>query len=106
MPADVKSGGNLGFEADLWRTGDALRTNMGAAEYKHIILGVIFLRPSSPPSARPSTMPSSPSNAIIHRLKACSPRNTPSPVNFAYRAMDHILEYQNEPGNGYSKARP
>lgn len=29
---------NLGFETDLWRAADALRSNMDAAEYKHIVL--------------------------------------------------------------------
>src|SRR6185369_15703816 len=35
---------NLGFEAKLWETADALRNNMDAAEYKHIVLGLIFLK--------------------------------------------------------------
>ena len=36
-------GANLGFEADLWRAADALRSNMDAAEYKHAIPGFIYL---------------------------------------------------------------
>ena len=32
------------LEADLWRTADALRGSMDAAEYKHVVLGVIFLK--------------------------------------------------------------
>jgi type I restriction enzyme M protein len=35
---------SLGFEADLWRAADALRSNMDAAEYKHVVLGLIFLK--------------------------------------------------------------
>jgi type I restriction enzyme M protein len=35
---------NLGFEAKLWRTADKLRNNMDAAEYKHVVLGLIFLK--------------------------------------------------------------
>ena len=35
---------NLGFESDLWRAADALRSNMDAAEYKHVVLGLIFLK--------------------------------------------------------------
>ena len=35
---------NLGFEAKLWRAADALRNNMDAAEYKHVVLGLIFLK--------------------------------------------------------------
>ena len=33
---------NLGFEAKLWAAADALRNNMDAAEYKHVVLGLIF----------------------------------------------------------------
>ncbi len=33
-----------GFEAKLWQTADALRNNMDAAEYKHVVLGLIFLK--------------------------------------------------------------
>jgi type I restriction enzyme M protein len=46
--AKVKRGkdstANLGFEAKLWQAADALRNNMDAAEYKHVVLGLIFLK--------------------------------------------------------------
>src|SRR5215217_7261045 len=32
------------LEADLWKTADALRGSMDAAEYKHVVLGLIFLK--------------------------------------------------------------
>src|SRR3990172_9219292 len=35
---------NLGFEAKLWQMADGLRNNMDAAEYKHVVLGLIFLK--------------------------------------------------------------
>ena len=35
---------NLGFELKLWAAADALRNNMDAAEYKHVVLGLIFLK--------------------------------------------------------------
>src|SRR5262249_16095149 len=38
------SAANLGFEAELWKAADALRSNMDAAEYKHVVLGLIFLK--------------------------------------------------------------
>ena len=38
------SGGALGFEATLWATADKLRGNLDAAEYKHVVLGLIFLK--------------------------------------------------------------
>src|SRR3989475_5597024 len=34
----------LGLEAKLWAAADALRNNMDAAEYKHVVLGLIFLK--------------------------------------------------------------
>src|SRR3990172_9879724 len=34
----------LGLEATLWAASDKLRNNMDAAEYKHVVLGLIFLK--------------------------------------------------------------
>src|SRR3954454_23970474 len=39
-----ENNGALGFEAKLWAAADALRNNMDAAEYKHVVLGLIFLK--------------------------------------------------------------
>jgi len=39
-----QQGANLGFEEKLWRAADKLRSNMDAAEYKHVVLGLIFLK--------------------------------------------------------------
>ncbi len=50
MPAKQKnstskdSSATLGFEAKLWLAADKLRNNMDAAEYKHVVLGLIFLK--------------------------------------------------------------
>jgi type I restriction enzyme M protein len=38
------SAGELGFERTLWQAADKLRNNMDAAEYKHVVLGLIFLK--------------------------------------------------------------
>ncbi|MBU4246677.1 MAG: type I restriction-modification system subunit M N-terminal domain-containing protein [Nanoarchaeota archaeon] len=38
------NGANLGFEQKLWQVADKLRNNMDAAEYKHVVLGLIFLK--------------------------------------------------------------
>jgi type I restriction enzyme M protein len=38
------NGATLGFEAKLWQAADKLRNNMDAAEYKHVVLGLIFLK--------------------------------------------------------------
>lgn len=40
----TSNGANLGFEQKLWQTADKLRNNMDAAEYKHVVLGLIFLK--------------------------------------------------------------
>jgi type I restriction enzyme M protein len=34
----------IGFEATLWQAADKLRSNMDASEYKHVVLGLIFLK--------------------------------------------------------------
>lgn len=36
--------GDLTFASTLWQTADKLRNNMDAAEYKRIVLGIIFLK--------------------------------------------------------------
>ena len=38
------NGATLGFEQKLWSAADKLRSNMDAAEYKHVVLGLIFLK--------------------------------------------------------------
>src|SRR4051794_13092707 len=34
----------LGFEAQLWAAADKMRGHMDASEYKHVVLGLIFLK--------------------------------------------------------------
>ena len=38
------NGANLGFEAELFATADKLRGHLDAAEYKNVVLGLIFLK--------------------------------------------------------------
>ncbi len=38
------TGSNLGFEERLWTAADKLRGTMDASEYKHVVLGLIFLK--------------------------------------------------------------
>jgi len=38
------NGGNLGFEAELFKAADKLRGNMEPGDYKHVALGLIFLK--------------------------------------------------------------
>ena len=42
--ASAHNGGDLGFEAKLWQAADKLRSNMDAGAYKHVVLGLIFLK--------------------------------------------------------------
>jgi type I restriction-modification system DNA methylase subunit len=48
MPRTKKSttdqSANIGYEAQLWQMADALRGSMDAGEYKHVTLGVLFLK--------------------------------------------------------------
>ncbi len=41
--AKTNNGANLGFEEKLWAAADKLRGHMDASEYKHVVLGLIFL---------------------------------------------------------------
>ena len=40
----INNGANLGFEAQLWAAADKLRGNMEPSDYKHVALGLIFLK--------------------------------------------------------------
>jgi len=40
MPRNQKI---LNFEKELWKAADKLRGSVDASEYKHIVLGLIFL---------------------------------------------------------------
>lgn len=44
MAKKTSNGANIGFEEKLWQSADKLRSNMDAAEYKHVVLGLIFLK--------------------------------------------------------------
>ncbi|MCL2662135.1 MAG: type I restriction-modification system subunit M [Oscillospiraceae bacterium] len=39
-----KSTATIGFEQQIWKAADILRGNIDASEYKHVILGLIFLK--------------------------------------------------------------
>ena len=43
---------NVGYESQLWHMADALRGSMDAAEYKHVVLGLLFLKYISDIDAR------------------------------------------------------
>src|SRR6058998_53375 len=42
--SSANNSASLGFEAKLWLAADKLPSNMDAAEYKHVVLGLIFLK--------------------------------------------------------------
>jgi type I restriction enzyme M protein len=42
--ANGNNSANIGFEQQIWKAADKLRGNMDAAEYKHVVLGLIFLK--------------------------------------------------------------
>ena len=37
---------DVGFEKQIWNAADVLRGSMDAAEYKHVVLGLIFWSPA------------------------------------------------------------
>jgi len=40
----VNNGATLGFEQTLWQAADKMRGHMDPSEYKHVVLGLIFLK--------------------------------------------------------------
>jgi len=44
MAKKSDTGANLGFEAKLWEMADKMRGHMDASEYKHVVLGLLFLK--------------------------------------------------------------
>ena len=42
--AEKERSGSLGFEDKLWASADLLRNNMDPSEYKHVVLGLLFLK--------------------------------------------------------------
>lgn len=42
--ANGNSTADIGFEQQIWAAADILRGNMDASEYKHVVLGLIFLK--------------------------------------------------------------
>ncbi|MBN1262620.1 MAG: SAM-dependent DNA methyltransferase, partial [Anaerolineae bacterium] len=44
MTPTSSNGAALGFEATLWAAADKLRGHLDAADYKHVVLGLIFLK--------------------------------------------------------------
>src|SRR4030042_725723 len=42
--AQKSNGANLGFEEKMWQAADKLRSHIDAAEYKHVVLGLVFLK--------------------------------------------------------------
>lgn len=44
MAKNKSNGANLGFEEKLWAAADKLRGHIDAGEYKHVVLGLVFLK--------------------------------------------------------------
>ena len=44
MATTNSNSASIGFEQQIWGAADILRGNMDAAEYKHVVLGLIFLK--------------------------------------------------------------
>jgi type I restriction enzyme M protein len=44
VPRSGRTAEPLGFEDTLWKAADKLRGSMDASEYKHVVLGLVFLK--------------------------------------------------------------
>jgi type I restriction enzyme M protein len=56
VPPKAKKQTSVSLETSLWEAADRLRSNMDAAEYKHVVLGLIFLKYVSDVFARRQTV--------------------------------------------------
>ena len=82
-PASATSA-NVGYEAQLWQMADALRGSMDAAEYKHVVLGLLFLKyisdafeertPRCSPRRRRAPIPKTPTSTAPRASSGCRPR--------------------------------
>ena len=94
MPPRKKQEQAQGLEASLWEAADRLRSNMDAAEYKHVVLGLIFLKYVSDVFARRQRRPGSggqrPGLRLLHADRgspAVDPR-VPRRVHLRRRLLD------------------
>jgi type I restriction enzyme M protein len=44
ISSNKNNGATLDFQGQLWAAADKLRGHMDASEYKHVVLGLIFLK--------------------------------------------------------------
>ena len=44
MAKETNTNSDLAYADTLWKTADALRGQVDAAEYKHVVLGLLFLK--------------------------------------------------------------
>src|SRR6266481_1844561 len=79
---------NIGFEQKLWLAADKLRSNMDAAEYKHVVPGLIFLN-TSPTASRSTTRRLSQAKATTPAPIRKTPMNT-KPLTLLGSARDAL----------------
>ena len=104
---NLPNGATLDFERQLWATADKLRGHMDAAEYKHVVLGLIFLkyisdafeeryeqlvaedRMAPTPRIRTSTPPLAPSGC---QRQPAGPHSRPASKPTIGAAVDQAME--------------
>ena len=78
-----RSSATTGYEAELWAMADTLRGSMDAAEYKHVVLGLILLKPIS--------------DAFKERHRTMGPSNLASMVASGGSHRHHALAVHSDP---------
>jgi type I restriction enzyme M protein len=86
---------NASFEAQLWAAADALRNNMDAAEYKHVVLGLIFLKYIS------DAFEAKHAELEAQKKQGADPEDPDE-----YRAPEHLLGSQGSPLDPPQGQRP
>ena len=82
------AGASLGFEAQLWSAADKLRGNMEPSDYKHVALGLIFLKYISDAFEAKQT------KLLAEDL--ADPEEYLAKMNLAVRGIDADIRWNNE----------
>jgi len=97
----TSNGANLGFEEKLWQAADKMRGHMDPSEYKHIVLGLVFLKCISDVfEERHHSSLTSPNRSSQHRTKHISSEMFFVPKRARWNGSDGIQRHAGKPHIG------
>ena len=105
VAAPRPNGANLGFEQQLWAAADKLRGHMDAAEYKHVVLGLIFLKYISDAFEEKHAALVAEAERESEHIVAPAPRRASTPKT-ATSTAENVFWVPNEARWSYLQATP